>query len=114
MVPHATTRRKPHSGEWGTHCVCVIGPGATLKGRPWPFAPMCAVGPLWLAYCASYAGSTPAGTTPGPMDGLCETRTGIIAPIRCDTRGALSVVARARRTSTFDRAPDVSSLRAEI
>jgi hypothetical protein len=41
------------------------------------------------------------------MDGLCETRTGIIAPIRCDTRGALSVVARARRTSTFDRAPDV-------
>ena len=102
--PHAATRRKPHSGGWGTHCVCVIGPGATLKGRPWPFAPTCAVGPLWLAYCASYAGSTPAGTTPGPMDGLCETRTGIIAPIRCDARGALSVVARARRTSTFDRA----------
>jgi hypothetical protein len=42
------------------------------------------------------------------MDGLCETRTGIIAPIRCDTRGALSVVARARRTSTFDRPRDVA------
>ena len=84
--------------------MCVIGPGATLKGRPWPFAPTCAVGPLWLAYCASYAGSTPAGTTPGPIDGLWETRTGIISPIRCDTRGALSVVRAPRRTSTFDQA----------
>jgi len=68
-----------------THCVCVIGPGATLNGRPTPCAPTCAVGPLTLAYCASYAGSTPAGTTPGPMIGLWLTRAGIIfAWGRCD------------------------------
>ena len=93
------TRRETAFGRVGHHCVCVIGPGATLKGRPWPFAPTCAVGPLWLAYCASYAGSTPAGTTPGPMDGLWETRTGIISPIR-RTR-VESVVAARRGTATF-------------
>ena len=36
-----------------THCVCVIGPGATLNGLPMPCAPTSATGPLWSAYCAS-------------------------------------------------------------
>lgn len=58
--------------------MCVCGSGATQNGRPAPFAAQCAVGPK-VAYCASYAGSTPIGTTPGPITGLCATRAGIMA-----------------------------------
>ena len=96
-VKTVTVFGRDQSGVRGgcrTYCVCVIGPGATLKGRPNPFAPTCATGPLWFAYCASYAGSTPAGTTPGPMDWLCDTRTGIMTPK--GTRVALCTSRRRR------------------
>jgi hypothetical protein len=68
-----------------THCVRVIGPlalGSIANGLP-PKLPLALCGTFLRdsysrATSASYCGSTPRGTTPGPMDAECDVREGSI------------------------------------
>jgi len=76
---HKNESQKRHA----THCVRVIGPlGSIANGLP-PKLPLALCGTFLRnsysrATSASYCGSTPRGTTPGPMDAECDVREGSI------------------------------------
>jgi len=80
-----------------------------VKGLPWPWDATWDLG-AWLSlYWASYAGSTPNGTTPGPMIGLWLTRVGIILSPRAEiSKPVPSTVAVAWISPPFDRKPNVN------